>query len=264
MLTFTAPRVSLLVSGCLAFALAPDSAAAQRLISRAAQPVSYRAAPVAPRLSAAAKSAMAADLARLVSYEQLFRVNFSTFTDDAAFTGFEPSDDVRVEVLWARTDAWAARATHRFFPDYSCVIWVGRILHRDSIPRTAAERKSPPEGLAACDEDGTTPADAERQLATDFMRSTLWRLAYAEARRKQEHSAFTSELALLDGFRESEGVIVKVLSANAEGWTAVAVHPGVSGRTCVVWGGKVAKESRPATKHRLERSRRPGEVVCDD
>ena len=264
MRTCSASSVSLLAAGCLALALAPGNAAAQRLLSRPAQAASYHFVALAPRLSAEAMGVMAADLSRLVSYEQLFRVHFSTFTDDAAFTGFEPSEGVRVEVLWARKDAWAARATHSSFPGHSCVIWVGRILQRDSIPRTAAERKSPPEGLAACDHDGTTPAEAERQLATDFMRSTLWRLTYAEGRRAQAHAAFTSDLSLLDGFQESESVIVTVLSASSEGWSAVAVHPAASGRSCVVWGGKVAKESRPVTRHRLERSRRPGEVVCDD
>jgi hypothetical protein len=46
--------------------------------------------------------------------------------------------DVRIEILTADAQSWAARATHAKFPGKSCVIWFGPVAQR---PATEALRR---------------------------------------------------------------------------------------------------------------------------
>ena len=59
----------------------------------------------------------------------------------------------------------------------------------------------------------------------------------------------------------SDGVRVQLLTGNEEGWSAVATHPSLPGRTCVVYAGIVADQPRT---HRAGRRAGPGEIACDD
>jgi len=57
---------------------------------------------------------------------------------------------VRVEILGADAESWAAKATHDRFPGKSCVIWFGRISQR---PRTEAlKRQEGRPGEPVCDD----------------------------------------------------------------------------------------------------------------
>ncbi len=58
--------------------------------------------------------------------------------------------DVRVEILTADAQSWAARATHARFPGKSCVIWVGAVARR---PLTdALKRQDSRAGVPVCDD----------------------------------------------------------------------------------------------------------------
>jgi hypothetical protein len=58
--------------------------------------------------------------------------------------------DVRVKILAADAQSWAAKATHARFPGKSCVIWFGSITQR---PVTDAQgRQGDRSGLPVCDE----------------------------------------------------------------------------------------------------------------
>jgi hypothetical protein len=59
-------------------------------------------------------------------------------------------DGVRVTILAADAQSWAAKATHERFPGKSCVIWVGSIEHR---PATDGQRlQSDRSGVPICDQ----------------------------------------------------------------------------------------------------------------
>jgi hypothetical protein len=58
--------------------------------------------------------------------------------------------DVRVKILAADDQSWAAKATHAKFPGKSCVIWFGAVAQR---PRTdAQQRQENRAGVPVCDE----------------------------------------------------------------------------------------------------------------
>jgi len=58
------------------------------------------------------------------------------------------------------------------------------------------------------------------------------------------------------------GVAVQLLHADALGWTAVATHASLPGKSCVIWAGQVPIPRRPETSHDGNRGGE-GEVVCD-
>jgi len=58
------------------------------------------------------------------------------------------------------------------------------------------------------------------------------------------------------------GVQVKILSADAESWTAKATHPRIRGKSCVIWFGPVAQ--RPVTDAQRRHETRSGVPVCDN
>jgi hypothetical protein len=213
--------------------------------------------------TARALDQMRHDLRELVDREQEFFSNYASYTSELDFAGFEPSTGVTVEVLWHRDDAWAARARHDALPGSSCVIWAGPVAARDSLPATDRERKTLPQGSAACDGDGIPKEDAEVALAAWAMRATLWRLVTAEGTYGIQHGQYTTDVSQLEGFRASEGVTLTMIWADKESWAATTAHPLLPGKSCLVWGGKRAKGAAPRTAG----SKRPGgesEVVCDD
>ena len=58
--------------------------------------------------------------------------------------------DVRVEILTADAQSWAAEATHARFPGKSCVIWVGAVSRRPATD--ALRRQETRAGVPVCDE----------------------------------------------------------------------------------------------------------------
>ena len=62
--------------------------------------------------------------------------------------GWEPG--VRVKMLFANSEGWAAEATYDLLPGRSCVIWGGRV---PKLPVTAADKiEAEDEGVPVCDE----------------------------------------------------------------------------------------------------------------
>ena len=57
------------------------------------------------------------------------------------------------------------------------------------------------------------------------------------------------------------GVRVKILSGDAQSWTAKATHSRFPGRSCVIWVGAVS--DRPVTDRQGLRADAPGVPVCD-
>ena len=57
-------------------------------------------------------------------------------------------------------------------------------------------------------------------------------------------------------------VEVKILSADAQSWSARATHARFPGKSCVIWFGSVAQ--RPMTDHGSRQADRSGVPVCDE
>ena len=58
--------------------------------------------------------------------------------------------DVKVEILTADAESWAAKATHAKFPGKSCVIWVGAVPRRPATD--ALNRQDSRSGVPVCDD----------------------------------------------------------------------------------------------------------------
>lgn len=63
-------------------------------------------------------------------------------------------------------------------------------------------------------------------------------------------------------FTPPPGVTIAFAFADAGGWSAVATHAALPGKSCVLWAGTVAVPQRPETAHDANRGGE-GEVVCD-
>ena len=59
----------------------------------------------------------------------------------------------------------------------------------------------------------------------------------------------------------SPGVRLEMLRAGQDGWSALAIHPALPGRSCVVYAGDVTVP--PRTRMQGRRGALPGDVVCD-
>ena len=242
--------------------LAPDGADAQTM---AYDP---RARAAANPLSAASPSAadlrlqVEENLRAMVQIQNEFFGNYGTYTDELDFSGFEATSGVRVRMIRATPNGWAAVASHEALEGESCVVWVGVAEHLADLPVTARERKVATEGMPACDGDGLAPHEARRRVAAGAMRATLWRLARAELVHFGHHGSYADDLATLEGWTPAVDAEVTLLFVRPDGWAARSTHPEVSGKSCVVWTGKVGRGERPRTAG--GRVPAEGVVGCDE
>ena len=93
------------------------------------------------------------------------------------------------------------------------------------------------------------------ELLTPTGIAQLRAVAAREERFFDEHGAYGSV-----GVGAREGWTVRLLSADARGWSAEATQSFYPGRSCVIWSGVV--DEQPATRERGRRGG-AGEAVCD-
>jgi hypothetical protein len=99
-----------------------------------------------------AMTTMPTSLTQLVIAQDAYRKTQYTYSRRVELMalqyGWEPG--VKVRMLFASSDGWAAEATYDLLPGRSCVIWGGEVPKR---PSTAAEGHEPPrERVPVCDE----------------------------------------------------------------------------------------------------------------
>jgi hypothetical protein len=63
-------------------------------------------------------------------------------------------------------------------------------------------------------------------------------------------------------FTPPPGITITLGFADSAGWTAIATHAALPGKSCVIWIGTVPLNQRPETSHDGNRGGH-GEVVCD-
>jgi hypothetical protein len=140
----------------------------------------------------------------------------------------------------------------------------------DSIPlpalpgRAAATPDSTAAGSAArpARTEKTAAAVADPALAAsrfDEVRRGLRRLVAAEESFYAENGVYTEDLGRI-GFVPAGGTGVRFLWLSRDGWAASGTHPGVPGRDCVIYVGRMHP---PPTTLKDVRSGREGVPVCD-
>jgi hypothetical protein len=103
------------------------------------------------------------------------------------------------------------------------------------------------------------PLPSPDQLVT-MMRSDLRALTIAQEGALHAAGRYETTLTRLQ-ILPSPGVRLELLRAGQDGWSAVAIHPALPGRSCVVYAGDVV--APPRTRQQGRRGASPGDVVCD-
>jgi hypothetical protein len=95
---------------------------------------------------------MKADLRNLVRSQETYLANQRIYARRTEPLGLQYlwRPGVRVKILTADRESWAAKATHARLPGKSCVIWFGSVIQR---PVTDAQlHQSREAGVPVCDE----------------------------------------------------------------------------------------------------------------
>jgi hypothetical protein len=240
-----------------------------------------------PELAAAAFSETRGTLRRLVTAEATFFAENGTYTDDLSHLGLRPDSNTTIRFLRISRDGWAARAIHSSLPGRDCVIFVGRGRRppttvkygrrgREGVPtcddaRVSVPQPSPPsatEPAAAAKPAQPESASPDTGNALDaldprvLMKVDLRNLAHSQETffAMQGFYAKRPENLALQ-YLWHHNVQVKILSADAESWTAKATHARFPGKSCVIWFGPVAQP--PLTDGQRRHETRPGVPVCD-
>jgi hypothetical protein len=103
------------------------------------------------------------------------------------------------------------------------------------------------------------PLPSPDQLVT-MMRSDLRALTIAQEGALHAAGRYETTLARLQ-IQPSPGVRLELLRAGQDGWSGIAIHPALPGRSCVVYAGDVTVP--PRTRMQGRRGALPGDVVCD-
>jgi len=220
--------------------------------------------------------------------EETFFAENGTYTDQLSHVGLKPDSNTTIRFLRISRDGWAATGTHISLPGRNCVIFVGRARRppttvkygrrgREGVPvcDDAQASKPQPSSPAAAEPAGAAKAVEPQPAASDttnaldlldprvVMKVDLRNLAHSQETffAMQGFYAKRSENLALQ-YLWHRGVQVKILSADAESWTAKATHPRIRGKSCVIWFGPVAQ--RPVTDAQRRHETRSGVPVCDN
>jgi hypothetical protein len=284
--------ISLLLAGCSDFRLGRTSGSDANALPA---PPETPAAPKARRgphreVASAEQERVFFDqirrgLRRLVVAEEGFFAENGAYTGDLERLGYSGEGETAVRFLWVSRDGWAASGTHPSVPGKDCVIFVGR---SHGAPTTLKYVRQGREGAPVCDvgqsviasrrPGGTSspdpapapapaPADTASALTlvNPFVQMTvdlrnLVRSQDAYYATQGIYSRRTEPFSLQ--YLWHRGVNIRMLSADADSWSARATHQNQGGKSCVIWFGPVS--SRPATEAQRRVPERSGVPVCDD
>jgi hypothetical protein len=94
------------------------------------------------------------------------------------------------------------------------------------------------------------------------LKSALRALAAAQARHHAAQSSYATSVNLLS-VPPAPGVRVEVLAAGPSGWQGRAQHQEQPGRSCVIFGGRLAGAEAPRTDGDREMAGEEGVPLCD-
>jgi hypothetical protein len=191
------------------------------------------------------------DLERVREAQREYRRQHGTFAEWVEdLAGFEPSPDVHVFVL-GREAGWSATAGYADDPKHVCAVREGDALGSwetwESPPRLS--------GVVVCDE----LTEPERwwpirdQLVADLGR--VWVEQYV---RRLSQGGFATSVDSL-AFRPASGISVRIIQADASGWSAVATHEELEDRSCAIHGGREPPGDGDRATARLA-----GPIRCDN
>ena len=187
--------------------------------------------------------------------------------------GLTADQGMELRVVWASPWGWAAIARDSANAVPACAIFMG------TVPSTlAADGRvgSARPGAPACMDSGEQPSRMLNQVLSladnppsadqgllSLMRADLMNLATSQRQYRAVQGTYSRTTRVLAvHYSWSSGVALNILSANSKGWSGEATYDQLPGRSCVIFGGKVAEV--PATEQRGLIPEREGTVVCDE
>jgi hypothetical protein len=224
------------------------------------------------------------NLRRLVVAEETFFAESGIYSEDLSHIGFKADSNTTIRFLWLSREGWGASGAHNAIAGRDCVIFVGQTRRR---PSTAKHVRAGREGVPVCDEPlapsavqkpsvpastqptakpETAPADTGNVVdlldPPVLMKVDLRNLALSQETffgMQGFYARRTETLALQ--YLWHRDVRVRILSADADSWSAKATHARFPGKSCVIWYGPVAH--RPATDAQQRKESRSGVPICD-
>lgn len=112
---------------------------------------------------------------------------------------------------------------------------------------------------------GTTSADS----ALARMRTRLRDLVVAQERHWSDHGTYTTDVSALGFFEKGrrtppDSASVQVISAGGRGWSGIATHRALRGKSCVVFVGNADELPKvPVTLAGRRPAETEGKVECD-
>jgi hypothetical protein len=110
------------------------------------------------------------------------------------------------------------------------------------------------------------PASVTPAAALEQMRASLRELAAAQEAYFADHGTYTTDLVALKLFprKVRTGAMAQVIFAGGRGWSAMATHPELRHRSCVVYvGNRSELPSIPTTLADLMPAVVEGDPACD-
>jgi hypothetical protein len=255
---------------------APEAATPARR-ERAARPTRDTAKPVGRLTESQAFSQIRRALRRLVAAEQAFFAENGAYTEDLDRLGYRREGETAIRFLWLNRDGWAVSGTHPAIPGRDCVLFVGRVA---AAPTSLKFVRTGREGVAACDDPPLprrsdtappppAPAPADTASALDAvepvvqMRVDLRNLVTAQNAYFQTQGIYSRRMEPFAlQYLWHRGVTVRLLTADAQSWSASATHANRPGKSCTIWFGPVS--TRPVTISEGKVAEKAGTPVCDD
>ena len=93
------------------------------------------------------------------------------------------------------------------------------------------------------------------------LKSQLRNLVSAQESYYADRSTYTNSLKAL-GYKAAEGAVIMVFRADNRGWAGRAVHPGFTGKSCVIWVGRDELATQVKTDAE-QTSGQEGAPTCD-
>lgn len=257
---------------------APAKARTRARARRAAPPTRTAAsAPATERATSPAPVALSSGrletaLIRLRDLERRHHRMTGSYSAHPSRLGLTADPGMELRVVWASPWGWAAIARDSVNSVPACGIYVGTVPSTLSNDGRVGSARS---GAPACVDSGEQPPRMLRQvlsLADDppsadqglmsLMRADLLNLATSQRQYRAVQGTYSRTTRVLAvHYSWSSGVVLSILSADSKGWAGAATYDQLPGKSCVVYGGKVAQA--PTTEERGIAPQREGEVVCD-
>ena len=212
-------------------------------------------------------------LVRLRELERRHHRMTGSYSAHPARLGLSADPGMELRVVWASPWGWAAIARDSANSVPACAVFVGTVpstLSNDG--RVGSARPGDP----ACMDSGEQPSRMLKQVITladdppsadqgliSLMRADLLNLATSQRQYRAVQGTYSRTTRVLAvHYSWTSGVSLGILSADSKGWSGSATYDQLPGKSCVMYGGKVA--TLPRTEEQGLTPDREGVVVCDE